>query len=141
MDEVVTRTEYVTFVFIAAVGVLQLVAARTQMKGLLFFNWRPLDYFFSLAAIAGSFWWFFVRDARIDTVMRTVGLEGAQQFYFFCLAAFLAIVFTLAVSSIIWAFRPKAHSMENPNLRGLSSLKEMSYLQALRRSFKSGVFR
>ena len=135
MDEV-TRSEYLLFVFMAAVGVLQLVGARTQLKGLLFFKKPALAYLISLLALGGSFYWFFVRDDRMDTIMRHTGLEGAQQFYYFCLAAFAGLVFTLLVSSLINTLRPKGHSMESSPVEGLEALNNMSYLEALRRSLR-----
>ena len=36
----------------------------------------------------------------MDTAMRRAALEGAQQFVYFNTAAFLALVFTLIVSSL-----------------------------------------
>ncbi|RLC92022.1 MAG: hypothetical protein DRI39_09010 [Chloroflexi bacterium] len=137
MDEVVTRWEYVVFVFLACVGVLQLVGVRTRLNGLLFFRTKAVAYVISFLALAGSFWWFFVRDDRWDTVMRCTGLEGAQQFYYFCLAAFLAVVFTLALSSLLHAVRPRLCSMSRVPGQGLDALRDMSYFQAVRRSFKS----
>ncbi len=133
MDKV-TSFQYFIFVFIAAVGVLQLVATGTQRKGLLFFKRKALAYLFSFLAIGGSFGWFFAWDNRIDTVMRQTGLEGAQQFLYFCMAAFAALVFTLIVSSLLKALvkgQPKGSS------QGLDALKEMSYFEAVKHSFRS----
>jgi len=130
----VTSCQYFIFVFIAAVGVLQLIATGTQLKGLLFFKRKALVYLFSFLAIGGSFGWFFGWDNRLDTVMRQTGLEGAQQFLYFCLAAFAALVFTLIVSSLLkaqWKGQPKGSS------QGLDALKERSYFEAVKHSFRS----
>jgi hypothetical protein len=137
VDEVVTRSEYLLLVFVACVGVLQLVGARTRLKGLLFFRTQAVAYLLSVAALGGSFWWFFVRDDRWDTVMRRTGLEGAQQFYYFCLAAFAAVVFTLVVSSLLHALRPKGRSMRRVPGQGLDALQDMSYFEAVKHSLKS----
>lgn len=135
--EIVARSEYLLFIFLASVGVLQLVAARSGLKGLLFIRRPVLAYLLSLSAIAGSYWWFFFRDCRIDTVMRRSGLEGAQQFYFFCVGAFLALAFTLVASSLIGAVRARGHSMDNPGCKGLDALRETSPFEAVRRSLRS----
>ncbi|MBL7119213.1 MAG: hypothetical protein ISS53_00855 [Dehalococcoidia bacterium] len=135
--EVVTRAEYLIFIFTASVGVLQLVAARTQLKGLLFFRKSVLAYPLSLLLIIGSFWWFFVRDDRIDTIMRQTGLEGSGQFYNFCMGAFAALLFTLAASSLIGLLRHRRQRNENENSEGLNTLRQMSYYEAVKRSFRS----
>jgi hypothetical protein len=136
--ELVSRSEYIAFVFMASVGVLQLVGAFTQLKGLLFFRTRALTYLLSFLMIGGSFYWFFVRDDRWDTIMRRTSLEGKQQFLYFCLAAFLAVFFTLVVSSLLAALWAKGQNkdMTNPG-HGLDKLKEMSYLEALKDSLRS----
>lgn len=135
--EVVTRAEYLTFIFMASVGVLQLVAAWRQLNGLLFLKRPALAYPFSLLVIAGSFYWFFQRDNRIDTIMRRPGLEGSGQFYNFCMGAFAALLFTLAVSSLIGLLRRRVQRNENENSEGLDTLRQMSYYEAVKRSFRS----
>jgi hypothetical protein len=132
--EKVTAFQYFIFVFIAAVGVLQLVAAGTQLKGILFFKRKALAYFFSFLAIGGSFYWFFQWHNRIDTVMRHTGLEGAQLFRCFCMAAFAALVLTLIVSSLLKARRK---GQPKGSRQGLDALKEMSYFEAVKHSLRS----
>ncbi len=134
--EGVKRWEFLVFVFIASIGILQLVAVRTQLKGLLFFKRPILAYSLSLLAIGGSYYWFFQRDNRMDTVMRSTGLEGSGMFYNFCLAAFLALVFTLLFSSLISAIRRKAQINCNEHSQGLDALREKSYFEALKCSFR-----
>ena len=136
--EVVTRAEYLILVFTASVGVLQLVAARTQLKGLLFFQKPLLAYPLSLLLILGSFYWFFQRDSRIDTVMRHTGIEGSGQFYNFCMGAFAALLFTLAVSSLIGLLRHRGQQRnENENSEGLDTLRDMTYYEAVKHGFRS----
>lgn len=134
---VVTKSEYLVFVFVAAVGVLQLIAVGTHLNGLLFFRKRVLTYLFSLLAMGSSFYWFLVRDNRWDNVMRHTGLEGKQMFACFCLATFLALVFTLIVSSLISMLHSRGKTTEKNHRQGLDALKDMSYLEALRHSLKS----
>jgi len=140
--EQVTPFEYFILVFIASVGVLQLIATVTQRKGLLFFNRKVLAYLFSFLAIGGSFGWFFGWGDPLDmamrqtgdAAMRQTGLEGAQQFLYFNMAVFAALVFTLIVSSLLkarWKGQPKGSS------QGLDALKERSYFEAVKHSFRS----
>jgi len=128
--------EYYLFVFIAAVGVLQMVAAYRKVDGLLFFHSRILCYIFSILAIGGSFGWFFGWESRMDTAMRRAALEGAQQFVYFNMAAFLALVLTLIVSSLLFARRKRAQSQQKADAAGFGALHEMSYFEALKLSFK-----
>lgn len=131
--------EYYLFVFIAAVGVLQMVAAYRQLSGLAFFRSSILSYIFSILAIGGSFGWFFGGGNRMDAVMRRAALEGAQQFVYFNMAAFLALVFTLIVSSLLFAHRRREQSQQKAHPQGLGALTEISYFEALRLSFKPKI--
>ena len=128
--------EYYIFVFIAAVGVLQLVVTYRQLKGLAFFQSKILSYIFSILAIGGSFGWFFGWADRIDTVMRRAALEGTQQVVYFNTAAFLALVFTLIISSLLYVFRSKSKCHQKANPQGMGALEEISYFEALKLSFK-----
>jgi hypothetical protein len=134
---VVQHWEYFLFVFIASVGVLQLAASYSQLQGLLFFQNKILSYLFALLAIGGSFEWFFGYNNRIDTVMRRVGLEGAQQFLYFNMAAFLALVLTLIISSVLHAYRHRAQREQKEYPEGLGALRETSYFESLKHSLRS----
>lgn len=141
----VTFAEYLLFVFTASVGVLQLVAVRTELKGLLFFKRPALAYFTALLAIGGAFYWFFGLGDPMDMAMhltgdpemRKTGLEGREQFFGFCIAAFLAVFFTVTVSSLIDMLRDKPQSNDDENASGLDALKRKSYLEAIKHSFRS----
>jgi len=133
----VASWQYFIFVFIAVVGVLQLIAAHTHLKGLLFFKREALAYLFSFLAIGGSFGWFFGWDDRLDIVMRQTGLEGAQQFLYFFLGTLAATAFTFSVSSLLKAYQWKGKTKEKGSSQGLDALKEMSYFEAIKHSFKS----
>jgi chromate transport protein ChrA len=127
--------QYYLFVFVAAVGVLQLVAAYRQWSGLSFFRNRTLSYLFSFLTVVGSFVWFFGWENRMDTAMRRAALEGAQQFVYFNTAAFLALVFTLIVSSLLFVYRKRTQPRRKAYPQGFGALGEISYLEALRLSF------
>lgn len=127
--------QYYLFVFVAAVGVLQLVAAYRQWRGLSFFQNATLSYLFSFLTVVGPFVWFFGWENRMDTAMRRAALEGAQQFVYFNTAAFLALVFTLIVSSLLFAYRKRRQSLRDAYPQGFGALSEISYFEALRLSF------
>jgi hypothetical protein len=127
--------QYYLFVFVAAVGVLQFVAAYRRWAGLEFFRNRTLSYLFSLVTVCGSFVWFFGWEDRMDTAMRRAALEGAQQFVYFNTAAFLALVFTLIVSSVLFIMRKRTQSPPKTYPPGFGALSEISYFEALRHSF------
>lgn len=133
---VLQHWEYYLFVFVASVGVLQLVATYRQIKGLLFFQNRTLSYIFSILTIGGSFGWFFGWADRLDTIMRRVGLEGAQQFLYFNMAAFLALIFTLIVTSLLYSCRSRAQCHQKSYPEGLGALKEIGYFEALKLSLR-----
>jgi len=128
--------EYLFFVFIAACGVLQLAAALNQLKGMMFFRKAAASYIFAVLAIGGAFGWFFGWNRRLDVKIMLTGLEGAQQLYYFCLAALAALVFTLIVSSLVnYRSLAKAKPPEETE-PGLEALRDRTYSQAIRQSFK-----
>lgn len=128
--------EYFLLVFIASSGVLQLAAAHSQLKGLLFFKRITLTYAFATLTIGSAFGWFFGWDNRLQEKIMRTGLEGAEQFYYFLLAAFTTLVFTIIISSIV-----NRQPLIKAELKGqgLDILKEGNYFQALRYSFKKGT--
>jgi len=136
--EVVHAWQYCIFVFIAVMGMLQLIATINQLKGMLFIRNRPITLVLSIAAIVFSFWWFFYRDNRLDTVMRRTGLEGAQQFTVFCWTTFAALVFTLVLSSLLrmLVYRRNARSDQEEWIEGAYQLRYMSWFEALREALR-----
>ena len=99
--EIVRAWQYCLFVFVAVMGLLQLVAIVNGLKGMLFVRNKPVTVLLSAATVVFAFWWFFYRDDRVNTAMRRTGLEGAQQFTVFCWTTFAALVLTLVLASLI----------------------------------------
>lgn len=128
--------DYFILVFIASCGILQISAARSGLRGLLFFS-RPLySFFFGAVVILGSFIWFFSAANR-NIPGAESRFEGAQQFAFFALAAFAALLVTLALASFVQAFfitsRTRRSSRRGPpqaNPGGLETFRRMTCLQA-----------
>jgi hypothetical protein len=96
---------------------------------MMFFRQVVLSYIFIALTIGGSFLWFFGGENR-----NVPGLEGAQQFYLFIAAAFSALVFTLALSSLIKWREGKGRKCAGEE--GLEALKEMPYFQTLIQSLR-----
>jgi hypothetical protein len=136
--EIVRAWEYCVFVFIAVMGVLQLTATCHQLKGMLFIRNKPVTLVLSIAAIAFAFWWFFFRDSRIDTVMRSTGVEGAEQFTVFCWTTFTALIVTLVISSLLqmFVYRRREGTTQEERLEGAYQLRYMSWFEALREAFR-----
>jgi len=119
-------------------GMLQLIAICHQVSGMLFIRNKPITLILSIAAIAFAFWWFFFRDNRIDTVMRSTGVEGAQQFTVFCWTTFTALVVTLVISSLlqIFVYRRREGTAPEERLEGVYQLRYVSWFEAWKEAFR-----
>ena len=128
-------SEYLAFTFVASCGVLQVTAAYTRRKGMLFFRSPALGYLSGILAVVVAFWWFFAADDR-----NVRGIEGPGQLSYFTAAVFSAIFFTLFVSSLTGALLPflkgRSSRVANPRERGLEALKETTYFQAMAYSLR-----
>lgn len=124
--------EYILFVFMVSLGVLQLVAAWARLEGLSFFRRRYLGYIFAAVMVGVGCWWFFRVDRNIPDTEG--GLSGPLLFIFLFVALIIAILFTLIISSAINA----RWSRSNPEGEqdGFESLKRMTYLQAIKRGWR-----
>ncbi len=116
--------DYFLFAFASCWGVLQWAAAYSRWRGLLLVKNEIVGYLLGAGALIGAMVWFF------STANRNLpGLEGGQQFLTFGLAAFVALLFTLATSSLT----PVGGSeTEASGEEGLEALKERTYLKAVR---------
>jgi hypothetical protein len=135
MHLVKVEKDYLIFVFLAVLGLLQLVAARQRWTGLLFCRrWPLLSYVFGLAGLGGGYAWFFFSDDR-----NVPGLEGWQLFSRFAVSAVAAVLVTLLVSSVLHARRDKDTVGQKYHLspvneeRGLEALRTLTYGQILTR--------
>lgn len=122
--------EYLLFIFAASCGVIQLSATWNRLAALSFFRSRTLTYIFAALSIGGGYVWFFAGDDR-----NRPGLEGAQQFGTFSAGLALAVAATVIVSSL----RHRGGvSRRSYRAEGLDALRDTSYFQAVKRSFKAG---
>ena len=93
--------DYTLWVFLSALGVVQFVAARSGLLGLLFFRRRRrATLLLAPAWVVGAFTWYFASDFRNhpDT---TLGLDANEQALWFALGSAVALALTLAVSSAV----------------------------------------
>ncbi len=120
--------EYFALVFVAVVGVLQLVAAYNELRGVSFFSRKIYGYLFAALtvgpALAGFFTWLSRNPSGI--------IHGREQFAFFILALIAALSFTLAVSSLLKNRRLRGNHAQHD---GLEAVREVTFFQALRHRF------
>lgn len=117
------RLDYFLMVLIAAIGILQIAAAQSGLKGLSFFKKPILDRLFGLIAIVGGFCFFYGTEYR-----NVRSLEGSQQFEYYLAGVAAAVFLTLVVSSLInFNLRGSVGREE----RGLEALKKTNYFRAL----------
>jgi hypothetical protein len=103
--------EYVIWITVSTIGLLQAIASYYQWDGLLFFRrHRRLGYLMAAVLIPASYYWFFSYQER-----NVPGLEGWQLFTRFALAALLGVLIVLAVSSLLNA------GMRSDTIEGASS--------------------
>lgn len=137
--------EYSSLVFIAGLGVLQMVAAHSGFRGLLIapgevrvrlfpsqrhFAISRVDfgYVFAAVTITPSLLDFFFWNERNETGI----IEGAEQAGFFVLAMASAVVFTFLFSSLINHWRLRRNEAHGT---GLEALKDITWVQAIVRRF------
>jgi len=135
MHLVKVEKDYLIFVFVAVLGLLQLVAARQRWTGLLFVRrWPLLSYVLGLAGLGGGYAWFFFGDDR-----NVPGLEGYQLFSRFAVSTVAAVLVTLLVSSALHVRWDKDIVGQKHDLppadeeHGLEILRTLTYWQALTR--------
>ena len=124
--------DFFVFAFIASLGVLQMVAAYTALRGLLFIRVRSLAFFLGLATTALGFLWFFLSEPR-NLPDSNGGLDGNQIAGLYTLGAGLALLVTLVVSSITnRSLGFGTHKLSS----GLDALRETTYIRALMTSVR-----
>jgi hypothetical protein len=118
--------EYAIPVFLAVTGVIQIAANHGRLHKLLFFKRKLYIYVSSAVMILPAFYVFFTWNYHYATGV----IQGSEQAGLFILSMVLAVVFTLAVSSLM---NRSSHGPQELPKEGLDVLKEETYFQALRR--------
>ncbi len=130
MDQVMTRLalEYFGLAFVATVGVLQVVAAYNELRGVSFFGRKIYGYLFAAFTVGPALAGFFTWHLRNPTGI----IEGREQFVFFMLALTAALIFTLASSSLLNNRHLRGNHAQQD---GLEALREVTFFQALRHRY------
>ncbi len=126
--------QYSLFVFLAAIGTIQLAAAYAGLQGLQLVGSGRWAILIGLATLIGAFAWFF---GLVDRNAR--GLEGAEQTLLFVPAAVAAVAITGIIASLAHRFgdpeEPASGSMPRERrtnvIRGLEALRSRTYLDVL----------
>ena len=118
--------EYLLLVFLLCTGVVQVAAAYSGLKGLLFFSSRRLSSVLGMGLILGSLVWFFFEGGR-NIPDTNGGIAGASQFGLFVLGGFLALLFTVVTTSIT----NHGNGASTDTADGLPSLRDTTFIQAL----------
>ena len=125
--------DYFILVYVAAMGVLQMIASRRDLRGMLLIPAPPIAFLLGLCAVIAAFTWFFASEPRnlSDT---EGGLDGNRAASMFSAASALAVFTTLVLS--ICGHRSLGRNGEPPS-PGLDALGHTTYLWALRVSLKA----
>jgi hypothetical protein len=121
--------EYILWITLSTIGLLQAIAAYYRWDGLLFFRGHPrFGYLISAILIPGSYFWFFsFRERDVP------GLEGWQLFSRFALAACLGLAIVLVASSVLNA-RMRAQSGEaisSADPQGVDALRNDTFVHLM----------
>jgi len=124
------EADYILFIFLASLGVVQLAALKNRLKGLCFIRIPVLNLALALALVAGSFLWFFISEPR-NLPDTGDGLDGNQQAMYSVAAAISAVLFSLAATSLI---NLGIHRGGDRHESGLQAMRCATYFSALRRT-------
>ncbi len=118
--------EYLTLVFLAITGVIQLAALHARWFKLLFFQEKAAVYVLSAILVLLPLGLLFTWNYRNHTGV----VQGAEQAGMFMLGLTLSVLYTLLLSSLI------NHSDGNSgseHKEGLEALRDLTFYEALRR--------
>ncbi len=125
--------DYFILAYIAAMGVLQMIASRRDFRGMLLVPAAPVAFLFGLCAVVAAFTWFFASEFRnlSDT---EGGLDGNRAAQMFCSASSLAVFTTFVLSSLVNRTLGRGEQAPAP---GLDALGHTTYLRAFGVSLKA----
>jgi hypothetical protein len=122
--------DYFVLVFVASLGVYQIVSIYAKLDGICLFKQQWLQYIFGILALVGAFGWFFTSKER--NIQHTV--EGAQQLGLFLGAIVASWVVTNILASIIQAKVDSAANAPSEGkhyILGIEDLKTRTLLGAI----------
>lgn len=124
--------EYIIWITVSTIGLLQAVASYYRWDGLSFFRGhRRLGYLMAAVLIPASYYWFFSYQER-----NVPGLEGWQLFSRFALAALLGVLIVLATSSLLNAGMRSGASESSSTDRsaGIDALRDDTFFHLITRA-------
>ena len=127
--------DYFIFVFVASLGLYQLVSIRAGLKGLWLFKHQKIQYAFGLVAIHVAYMWFFTSENRSTPST----IEGSQQLGLFLGGIVAAYVVTAILSSLRQAqvsSNGNLHRQRKQHELGVETLKTTTVLGGIRSSFR-----
>jgi hypothetical protein len=125
-------TDYFVLIAAAFFGVLQIVAARNNLRGLSLFPNKKLGYLAGTAIAVSSFVWFFASGKR-NIEGHITGVQGSQQFGLFLAGVSTSIAVTAIIASVVnWKAKPHPDSPRY----GLDLIRETTFLRTFLRYFK-----
>ena len=127
--------DYTLWVFGSALGVVQLVAARGGLAGLLFLRrWPRTNAYAGAVLVVASFVWFFGSEPR-NVPDTASGLDANQQLIWFAVGAGSAVVVTLLGGSALndrWGARNRPDaSVQSGPAAGIEALERTTFVRAL----------
>jgi hypothetical protein len=151
--------EYFLFIFLSSLGILQIAASYTNLKGLSFFSRTAWGYIFGALLIVGGFSWFYIVGNRHpDVSYEITWLDLFRYGWFisvpddtelvmgeseivvvFLLAVGCVLLITIVLSSIV-KFRILPGTPEDISGKaqeGLEVLKRMTFFQAITRNLRN----
>lgn len=147
MDQVIETSkavlswEYSLLVFVAVLGVIQVAAANSGLRGLLFapgavrirfwptgqrweLTYRHFSYLFAAVTVLPALGFFFVWNSHNATGI----IQGSEQAGLFILSTAAGGIFSLIASSLINQWRLQNN---HTHANGLEALKEITWYQAV----------
>ncbi len=116
--------DYFLLVLVASCGIIQIVAARSGLRGLLFFPRERSSYVLGVLLLVGAFVWFvLIGDTGIAGDIG--GVEGAEQFGLFLAGTAASVAVTGVIASVTQAKRPAGP----PAGQGLDELRSATLAQ------------
>jgi hypothetical protein len=128
--------DYIAWVLVSTIGVIQFVAAQSGLRGMLFARSQPKATMTgSTLLVLVAVIWYFASGER-NQPDTGLGLDANIQAFWFALSVAAAAGFTLALTSIInhgWGKNhgSDSHSGEMPPV-GLTWLSQTTYFHAIR---------
>ena len=131
--------DYFIFVFLLALGAIQITASLNGLSGILFFHKPLLSKIFGLAIIIFAIGWFyFSGDRNLNDVYG--GLDANDQSGLFALGVIAALFITVVISSVTNRNRLNIDTIFSET-EGLGNLTTNTYYVALSKNLRYWVKR